>query len=151
MRLEHLAVWTRDADSLERLRAFYVTHFGAVAGPRYASARRPGFLSYFLRFPAPGPDDAPGARLELMTAPDLAAVDLAAPARGESIGYAHLALAVGDRAAVDALVARLRAAGVPVLSGPRETGDGYYEAAVRDPDGNLVEVMADPRAAPGVR
>jgi len=56
-----------------------------------------------------------------------------------------LALAVGGRDAVDAIVRRLRAAGVPVLSGPRETGDGYYEALVRDPDGNLVEVVADPR------
>ncbi len=56
-----------------------------------------------------------------------------------------MALAVGGRDAVDAIVRRLRAAGVPVLSGPRETGDGYYEALVRDPDGNLVEVVADPR------
>jgi lactoylglutathione lyase len=27
-------------------------------------------------------------------------------------------------------------------SGPRVTGDGYYEAVVRDPDGNAVEVTA---------
>jgi catechol 2,3-dioxygenase-like lactoylglutathione lyase family enzyme len=52
VRLEHLALWTRNAESLERLRAFYGEHFGATASARYASARRPGFLSYFLTFRA---------------------------------------------------------------------------------------------------
>ncbi len=41
-----------------------------------------------------------------------------------------------------ALVERLRAEGVRVVSGPRRTGDGYYEAVIEDPDGNLVEVTA---------
>ena len=60
----------------------------------------------------------------------------------EAHGYAHFALRLGSREAVDAMAARLRAAGVPVESGPRVTGDGYYEALVRDPDGNAVEIMA---------
>ena len=128
MRLEHAALWTRD---LERLRAFYERHFGARAGPRYASATNPGFVSYFLTFPSGG------ARLELMTRP---ALDAAAGA--PTSGYAHLALSVGSRDAVDALVARLRDAGVCVRSGPRETGDGYYEAVVEDPDGNALEITA---------
>ena len=131
MRIEHVALWTPDAESLERLRAFYVAHFGARANARYESARRAGFASYFLTFPDGG------ARLELMTAPGLRG-----PAGGEAVGYAHLALALGSRAAVDALAARLAAAGVAVESGPRLTGDGYYEAVVRDPDGNVVEITA---------
>ena len=128
MRLEHAALWTRD---LERMRAFYERHFGARAGARYASATRPGFVSYFLTFPSGG------ARLELMTLP---ALDAATGA--PTSGYAHLALSVGSRAAVDALTARLREAGVRVVSGPRETGDGYYEAVVEDPDGNALEITA---------
>ena len=128
MRLEHVAVWTRD---LERLRAFYEQWFGARAGERYRSATRPGFSSYFLAFPAGG------ARLELMSVPELGGAP-AAPA----VGYAHLALSVGSRAAVDALTDRMRAAGVRVVSGPRETGDGYYESVVEDPDGNAVEITA---------
>jgi lactoylglutathione lyase len=55
-------------------------------------------------------------------------------------GYAHLALSVGSREAVDALTERLRADGHRVLSGPRTTGDGYYESVVADPDGNPVEI-----------
>lgn len=128
MRLEHVAVWTRDP---ERLRAFYEQWFGARAGERYRSATRPGFSSYFLTFPAGG------ARLELMSVPELGGAP-AAPA----VGYAHLALSVGSRGAVDALTDRMRAAGVRVLSGPRETGDGYYESVVEDPDGNAVEITA---------
>ena len=128
MRLEHVAVWTRD---VERLRAFYARYFGARAGAPYASATRAGFTSYFLTFPDGG------ARLELMSLPALADA-AAAPA----VGYAHVALAVGSRAAVEALAARMRADGVPVTSGPRQTGDGYYEAVVEDPDGNAVEITA---------
>jgi lactoylglutathione lyase len=135
MRIEHVAIWTRDLDGLERLRVFYETYLGARAGAPYASTRRPGFVSRFLDFPAHGVAGA--ARLELMTAPDVGA----APA-GDSAGYAHLAVSLGSRAAVDALVARLAAEGVPVLSSPRTTGDGYYEAVVRDPEGNLLEITA---------
>src|SRR5678815_2372397 len=64
-------------------------------------------------------------RLELMSVPDLS--DSGA-ADGPVVGYAHLALAVGSRDAVDALTARLRADGARVRSAPRVTGDGYYEA-----------------------
>jgi hypothetical protein len=33
-------------------------------------------------------------------------------------------------------------AGCPILSGPRVTGDGYYEASLLDPEGNLLELVA---------
>ncbi|MBN8494960.1 MAG: VOC family protein, partial [Burkholderiales bacterium] len=54
----------------------------------------------------------------------------------------HLAIALGSEAAVDALTAQLRAAGHPVLDGPRRTGDGYYESVVLDPEGNRLELTA---------
>ena len=131
-RVDHVAVWTRD---LERLRAFYERWFDARAGARYASANRPGFTSYFLAFPDGG------ARLELMALPTLVDAPDGAAAT-PPLGWAHLALSLGSRDAVDALAARMRDAGVPILSGPRVTGDGYYEAVLRDPDGNLVEITA---------
>ncbi|WP_305785475.1 GrpB family protein [Symbioplanes lichenis] len=43
---------------------------------------------------------------------------------------------------VDAAVAALRAAGVPVLKEPHDAGNGNRNALVRDPDGNLVEIVA---------
>ena len=128
MRIEHVAVWTRD---VERLRAFYERWFDARAGARYESATRAGFTSYFLTFPDGG------ARLEVMSLPALGdAPD--APAAG----WAHVAIAVGSREGVVALTERMRADGVPVLSAPRQTGDGYFESVVADPDGNAIEVTA---------
>ena len=124
--IEHAALWTPD---LDRSRAFYERAFGGEAGPRYYNpARR--FTSTFLTF-------ATGARLELMHRPDVTRALFDGP---EPLGYAHLAFSVGSEAEVDALTDRLRAEGVPVVGEPRRTGDGYYESAVLDPDGNRVEI-----------
>jgi lactoylglutathione lyase len=128
MHLDHVAIWTAD---VERLRGFYEQYFEASAGAQYRSATRPGFVSYFLTFP----DGA--TRLELMAAPGLAA-----SAGAAAVGYAHIALTVGSRADVVTLTERLRGDGVRVVSAPRETGDGYFESVVEDPDGNLVEIAA---------
>jgi len=128
--IEHLAIWTAD---LERLRAFYERHFGARAGARYRNPAKQ-FESYFLSFDS-------GARLELMSRPSMAPAPLATPAVTPS-GFAHLALSVGSRARVDQLTAQLREAGVPILDGPRQTGDGYYESVALDPDGNRIEIAA---------
>jgi lactoylglutathione lyase len=137
-RIAHVALWTRDVERLELLRDFYERHFGAHAGARYDSARRPGFTSYFLSF-------ASGAQLELMKLPSDVGAELprATPASNEPRpGYAHVALSLGSAEAVDALTARLAADGVLVLSAPRWTGDGFYESVVADPDGNVVELTA---------
>jgi lactoylglutathione lyase len=99
-------------------------------GPLYRSASRP-FESRFLSFTG-------GARLELMRLPALQ------PPAGHvpRVGLAHLAIGAGDRAEVDRLTAAIGAAGYVVDSPPRTTGDGYYESAVLDPDGNKVEITA---------
>ena len=126
MHIEHIAIWTRD---LERLRTFYETYFEGTAGDKYVNAAKQ-FESYFLTF-------ASGARLEIMHAPDVTP-----PPENTRAGYAHLALAAGSEPQVDALTARLRGDGYRVVSGPRRTGDGYYESCVLDPDGNHVEIIA---------
>lgn len=123
-----MALWTHD---LERLRAFYERYFAAQVGPLYKSATRPGFTSYFLTFPGGS------GRVELMSGPEVGA-----ESRAPVLGYAHVAMGVGSRPAMDALVDRLRADGVRLLSGPRVTGDGYYEAVIEDPDGNVLEITA---------
>ena len=55
-------------------------------------------------------------------------------------GYAHIAFSTGSREAVDALTARLKADGYEVISGPRTTGDGYYESCIAAVEGNLIEL-----------
>lgn len=126
MRVEHVALWT---DDLERLRAFYVDVLGARSGAKYVNPST-GFESYFLGL-------GKGPRLELMQRPDVTR----RPA-GTFLGWAHVAFALGSREAVDAFAERLRTRGLAPDDGPRQTGDGYYELAFRDPDGNRLEVTA---------
>lgn len=126
VRIEHVGLWVRDIDAVA---GFYARYFGARIGDRYANPRKQ-FESRFLEF-------AGGARLEIMRR---AGVD--GRINDEQLGFAHVAISVGDEAAVDALAARLIAAGHQPVDGPRRTGDGYYECVVRDPEGNRVEIMA---------
>ncbi len=116
-RINHVAAWV---SNLERARAFYERWFKAAAGPKYSSTKR-DFQSYFLSLDT-------GARLELMTSP------------AEAARPAHLAISVGSRDAVDRLIQAMEAAGVRIVSHPRLTGDGYYEAVIADSEGNLVEI-----------
>lgn len=125
MKIEHAAVYVRD---LEGARAFFQTYFGAVSGSLYQNPTT-GFSSYFLTFEE-------GSRLELMTLPRLEMGEGAGP----RTGYARLALSVGSREAVDQLTGRLRQAGYPVLSGPRTTGDGYYESCIAGAEGLRIEI-----------
>jgi lactoylglutathione lyase len=126
-RLEHVGLWVANID---RVASFYSKYFSATVGELYRNERK-GFESRFLAFGG-------GARLEVMTRRDVTHA-----AAEEQLGLAHVALCIGDEAAVDALAARLRADGVAVDSGPRRTGDGYYECVARDPEGNRVEITAE--------
>ena len=126
MRIDHIALCVRD---LEAMRDFYTRHFGATSGELYHNPRT-GLRTYFLTFDG-------GARVELMQKPG------ALPGGSElREGWAHLSFSLGSREAVDATTERLRAAGCAVESGPRVTGDGYYESCVLDPEGNRVELLA---------
>jgi len=55
-------------------------------------------------------------------------------------GFIHLAFSVGNKEDVDKLTKRLVNDGFRCLSGPRTTGDGYYESVVEDCEGNLIEI-----------
>lgn len=125
MKIEHIALYVQD---LEASRDFFLSYFGASCGDMYHNPRT-DFRSYFLTF-----DD--GSRLELMTKPDLSD-------SGDFLnrfGYAHIAIGVGSRDAVDELTSRLKADGYAVISGPRTTGDGYYESVILDGEGNQIEI-----------
>ena len=118
-KIDHAAAWVSD---LERARAFYERWFKASPSPMYSSTKR-DFKSYFLSLGS-------GARLELMAS------------RVESPRPAHLAISVGSREAVDRLVRDMATDGVRIVSQPRLTGDGYYEAVIADSEGNLLEITA---------
>ncbi|MCB1337032.1 MAG: VOC family protein [Maritimibacter sp.] len=125
MKLAHVALWTTGLEDAAR---FWAEYFGAEIGPRYDSRNRPGFASRFATLPTAG------LRIELMEGPWVS------PNPGEASGWAHLALATGSAAEVDRLAARFEADGL-LVSAPRRTGDGYYEAVVKSPDGTLIEIV----------
>lgn len=127
MKLAHVALWTRELDAAAR---FWQSVFGAAVGAPYHSQRRPGFVSRFAVLPG----DV--ARIELMTGPWLHG-----PSGDERPGWDHIALSLGSAAAVDALAERCRLEGA-LVSAPRTTGDGFYEAVIAMPDGTRIEITA---------
>ncbi len=126
--LHHIGLYVKD---LEGARAFFEKYFGGVSGEHYYNPRT-GFHSYFIRFGG-------GSALEVMTRPEVSGSE----SSPFGVGYAHIALTVGMRADVDALAERLLADGYETVSGPRMTGDGYYECCVAGPEGVFVEIAAE--------
>ncbi len=127
MKLEHVAMYVND---LERAREFFMKYFDATSNDGYHNPAKK-FRSYFLSF-----DD--GSRLEIM---NKAEMDDAAKTLNRT-GFIHIAFSVGGKEKVDELTARLKADGFEVISGPRRTGDGYYESCIIDIEGNQIEITA---------
>jgi lactoylglutathione lyase len=130
MTLEHVAIWTND---LERLKAYYTKYFQAVSNNKYSNPDK-GFESYFLSFES-------GARLEIMSMPGIPA-NTNDTIKAQHRGIIHLAFGVERMEEVDAKAKEMQQDGFPILSGPRKTGDGYYEFETLDPDNNRLEVTA---------
>jgi lactoylglutathione lyase len=126
MRIDHIALFCRD---LEQMRQFFIDHFEAVSNELYHNPRT-GLRTYILTFP----DGS--TRLELMQRPDTIGLDPSKP----NIGFIHVSFAVGSKDAVDEKTIELRDAGYKVVSGPRNTGDGYYESCILGPEGIQIEI-----------
>jgi len=128
MKIDHIAIWTFN---LESLRNFYAHYFDASSSEIYYNHSKE-FRSYFLTF---GGD----CRLEIMEMPNIPK-SKNDPAK-QYTGLAHFAISVGSRQAVNQLTEELRSDGFRIVGEPRITGDGYYESVVLDPDGNHVEII----------
>lgn len=125
MKIEHIALYVND---LEKARNFFVKYLGATSNDGYHNPKT-NFRSYFLSF-----DN--GARLEIMNKPEMS--DL--PKDLARTGYVHIAFSVGSKEKVDDLTAVLRADGYEIVSGPRTTGDGYYESCIVAVEQNQIEI-----------
>jgi lactoylglutathione lyase len=125
MKIEHIAMYVAD---LEKARDFFIKYFEAVSNEGYHN-QNTGFKSYFLSF-----DD--GARLEIMNKPMM--TDMDKPLN--RTGFVHIAFAVGNKEKVDELTKLMREDGFEVISGPRTTGDGYYESCIVGIEGNQIEI-----------
>lgn len=123
--LNHIGLYVND---IEGAKHFFEKYFYAKAGEKYHNPRK-SFSSYLLSF-------GDGATLEIMTKPDLNTMTN----RTNNYGYAHISMSVGSKEKVDELTKRLIADGYFNLDGPRTTGDGYYESAILDAEGNIIEI-----------
>jgi lactoylglutathione lyase len=127
MRIDHTAIWVND---LEGERDFFIKYFDCTFNEKYVNPIK-RFSSYFLTFPG-------GGRIEIMKKDNIG------PA-GEhiSLGYAHIAVNTGSREKVDSLTWLMRKDGIIIESGPRVTGDGYYESVILDPENNRIELVSE--------
>lgn len=131
MTLEHIAIWTAN---LENLKEYYSTFFGGKANEKYMN-KVTGFESYFITFDS-------GARIEIMSKPNIP------ENKNDTIveqhqGIIHFAFGVESMTEVDNMATQLIKAGFCILSGPRKTGDGYYEFETLDPDNNRLEITTE--------
>ena len=125
MRIEHIAMYVND---LEKTKDFFVKYFHAIPNEGYHN-KTTDFRSYFLTF-----ND--GARLEIMHKPQMKDKEK----EFQRTGYIHIAFSIGSKEAVDELTERIRKDGYEILSGPRTTGDGYYESCIIGIEGNQIEI-----------
>lgn len=126
MKIDHVALYCLD---LEGMKEFFIRYFNGVSNEMYHNPKT-GLKTYILSF-----QDS-DARLELMTRPEV--VD-----EKENIyrqGFIHLSFSVGLKEKVDGLTKVLYEDGYQVLSGPRTTGDGYYESCIVGPEKILIEI-----------
>ncbi len=125
MKIDHIAMYVNDLDAA---RDFFVRYFDGKSNDGYYNEKT-GFRSYFISF-----DD--GARLEIMNKPEMA--DEEKPLN--RTGFIHIAFSVGSRDRVDELTQQLKADGFSIVSGPRTTGDGYYESCIVAVEENQIEI-----------
>lgn len=125
VRIEHIALYVND---LEAAKDFFVKYFGAIPNDGYHNLNT-DFRSYFLSFDS-------GSRLEIMNRPSMDHLEKTM----QRTGYIHLAFSVGSKERVDEVTSELEKGGYKVISGPRTTGDGYYESCIIGIEGNQIEI-----------
>ena len=127
MKIDHVAIWTKD---IEKLKSFYVKYFNAKTNNKYTNSKKI-FESYFLSFES-------DTRIEIMQKPEIP--DTKNNAYKQFTGIIHIAFSLGSKVKVDELTEQLKNDNIEILDGPRKTGDGYYETAFLDPEGNRIEI-----------
>ena len=125
MKLDHIAMYV---NNLEKTKEFFIKYFNATSNEGYYN-QTTGFRSYFLSF-------SDGARLEIMKHPDMWENEK----NIRQVGYIHLSFSVGSKEKVDSLTCLMKNDGYEVLSGPRTTGDGYYESCIVGIEKNQIEI-----------
>ncbi len=121
MKLNHIAFWTQDID---RLFAFYQKYF---EGQVIFSKEIPNFKCTFIKI-------CSSVVLEIMSVPNLEKRK-----NKFTVGHSHISLEVDSKGEVDRLTAYFENEGIPFEKKREQYDDGFYESAIIDPDGNIIE------------
>lgn len=127
MKIDHIAIYV---ENLEATKEFFIKYFNATANNLYHNPKTE-LSTYFLSF-----ED--NTRLEIMSRPNMIKTEFNLCRQG----FIHLSFSLGNKEKVNELTARLKNDGYKILSGPRTTGDGYYESCVLGPENNILELVA---------
>ena len=125
MKIEHIAMYVND---LKGSRNFFIRYLQGISDDGYHN-KNTDFRSYFISF-----DE--GTRPEIMHKLVMEDPDKTL----NRTGYVHIAFSVGSKEKVDELTQRLSDDGYKVISGPRTTGDGYYESCIVAIENNQIEI-----------
>lgn len=134
MKIDHIAIYV---ENLEATKEFFIKYFNATANNLYHNPKtlyhnpKTELSTYFLSF-----ED--NTRLEIMSRPNMIKTEFNLYRQG----FIHLSFSLGNKEKVNELTARLKNDGYKILSGPRTTGDGYYESYVLGPENNILELIA---------
>ncbi len=126
MRVNHIAINCTD---LEQTKQFFMKYFNAQVGAEYRNPKT-GLHTWMLLFPVGS------AKIELMSWPDTTPAEH----QKHEQGLTHISMSVGSPDAVNILTKRLESKGYERLSGPRITGDGYYESCIVGPENLEIEI-----------
>lgn len=126
MRINHIAINCLD---IERTEQFFLKHFDAQECAEYHNPKT-GLHSRMLLFPSGS------MKMELMSWPDT----MPAERKSHGQGLTHISMSVGSQDAVNVVTQHLESEGYQRLSGPRITGDGYYESCILGPENLEIEI-----------
>jgi catechol 2,3-dioxygenase-like lactoylglutathione lyase family enzyme len=122
MKLHHIAFWTKNVD---RLVEFYKTHFNGEVLSQHESG---DFRCVFLKIYS-------SITIEIMTR-----TNLQESIPGERTGYSHFSIEVSSKDQVNKLTDYFVEQNIPLQKNKEQYDDGFYESAVLDPDGNIIEI-----------
>ncbi len=122
MRLHHIAFWTKN---IELLVEFYKRHFNGEVLSQHESG---DFKCVFIKI-------CSSITIEIMTRTNLHNFD-----KEERIGYSHFSIEVASKDEVNKLTDCFIEQNISLQKNKEQYDDGFYESAVVDPDGNIIEI-----------
>lgn len=122
MKMHHIAFWTKN---VELLVEFYKTHFDGEVLFCHESG---DFRCVFIKI-------CSSITIEIMTRSSLQG-----SMKEERIGYSHFSIEVDSKDEVNRLTDYFIENKLPMAKVKEQYDDGFYESAVLDPDGNIIEI-----------